>query len=376
MDLQRLDLGNALYYVELKSNGHRPLFAERAGFSTFLELLSGLQNETGASTLAYCLLQDSIHLVIHNGEQSLQNSCNHLIKHYTQYAQQQWKHNGSLFHKHPHSLLLEPSRYLLPLVQQLHQRPVEMGLVAEASIYPWSSLQSYLGENPQQWIDTQAFEQHTGLCGRRRQTHLECLSQPPAQPLNLHLGNHHQVWALASNAFINSIRQRNESSELSCPDIHWLLQQTCTNHRVCVDDLKLRHGYRRHHELKAEVLALALEFENPIREDISPDEGEAESPEHRLPALDSLNISPNLEAQLKAVFDCSIDTLTASVITLQQTRGDYLYARYLQLRQIWQADQESQSSADPAKIESVDLPEEEALDSSPQSDVAVSDNQN
>ena len=349
MDLQRLDIGNALYYVELKSNGHRPLFSERSGFTAFIELLASLKEHSGATPIAYCLLQDTIHLIIQRGDKSLQSATQALMQPYTQFAQQQWNHHGSIFHKHPHNLLLEPSRYLLACIQYIHQRPVAMGLVAEASIYPWSSLQAYTGEQSQTWLNTAALQQFTGLALHRRSGHLDCLSQPPEKTLDLQQGNHTKVWALASNDFVERLLNRSRS-ESELPDTQWLLQKLCEHHHISPRDLNLRQGHRRYLEIRAEIAALALEFHAADRNDY-PHQQDLKSA-----ALNSekvageaivepLNQQPKtqLEAQLEAQLEVPFELLEPLILTLKETRTNYLHTLFLQLKIQWEDSVENPS---------------------------------
>ncbi|MGH1370484.1 MAG: hypothetical protein ACRBBW_00510 [Cellvibrionaceae bacterium] len=373
MDLQRLDIGNALYYVELKSNGHRPLFAERSGFSAFIDLLTNLEQQTGSRVIAHCLLQDTVYLVIQNGAEPLLQSTRYLTEQYTQFAQEQWRHHGSLFNKHHHWLLLEPSRYLLPCIQYLHHRPVAMGLVAEASIYPWSSLQSYSGENPQPWLHASALQQFTGLATVRRNTHLECLNQPPSEPMNLQQGNHPDVWALASDTFIQHLLQRN-CQATPAPTLEWLTTQVCDRHHITREDLSLRQGHRRYLEVRAEIAALALELANQEPVEAAPNEAEpdieteaephiettqdsilesdekpAQDPETAFSdkGLDDLNngisdddgellpITAALAQAIESQLETSMAILAPQILTLKETRPHYLHGLYLDLRRQW-----------------------------------------
>ena len=336
MDLQRLDIGNALYYVELKSNGHRPLFAERSGFSAFIDLLAELESHTHAKIIAYCLLQDTVYLIVQNGEAPLIQTTRHITDQYTLFAQKQWNHHGSLFNKHHHSLLLEPSRFLLPCVQSVHQRPVAMGLVAEASIYPWSSLQSYIGESSQAWLATSALQQFTGLATLRRSTHLECLNQAPTEPLNLQHGNHSEVWALAGDGFIQNLLHRQRRSTPP-PTLDWLTQQICDRHHITLSDLNLRHGHRRHLEVRAEIAALMLEFhtETDTQNTDTQSTDTQTEPTQTSCEQESFPLTETLTRALEDKLGTSVDLLQPLILTLRETRTHYLHGLYLDLRKQW-----------------------------------------
>lgn len=305
-DLQRLNVPNALYYVELTGNGHRPLFIEREGFSAFLDCLKALHDSDGAIITAYCLLQDSVHLVIQCPQTDILSAAQKLKKSYTQYAQQQWHHHGSIFHKHVHTLIVEPSRYLLPLIQQIHYRPVDMGLVAEASIYPWSSLTSYLSMSAPTWLDTDTLMRHCGLKIGHRRTHTDYLKQPPAQPLDWHRGNHHAVWALASDTHLNLFQQPTQDAAAQLPPLQWLTEQVCQSHHITPRDLTLRQGHRRYREIMAIIAYLAKHISN-----IEPQA-----------ACDYLQQDSEL--------------LTPLIVSLSANRGQYLHNLQLQIRAQWQ----------------------------------------
>ncbi len=358
MDLQRLDIGNALYYVELKSNGHRPLFPERSGFSAFIDLLAGLEKQTNSSVIAHCLLQDTVYLVMQNGDKPLTQSTRYLSEQYTLFAQKQWHHHGSLFNKHHHCLLLEPSRYLLPCIQYLHHKPVAMGLVAEASIYPWSSLQSYNGEAPLPWLHSSALQQFTGLATVRRSTHLNYLNQPPSEPLNLQQGNHSEVWALASDAFVQHLLQRHRENTPR-PSIEWLQAQLCDRHHITHADLKLRKGHRRYLEIRAEIAAVALEFYKEFELNDALDT----TPDVAAGQVDSncdapINTNPPIEEALKTAIESQLDTditlLTPQILTLKETRPHYLHGLYLELRRQWRHQLGGKSAAEETDNESAE----------------------
>ena len=332
IDLQRLDIENALYYVELKSNGHRPLFGEREGFTAFVDILAQLRDNTGSQPVAYCLQQDSIQLVLRNSAEGIASTTQQITQSYTQFAQTQWRHHGSLFHKQVHSLILEPSRYLLPVIQHVHHQPVAMGLVAEASIYPWSSLQAYTGESIQPWLDCHALQQHAGLSLHRRQLHRDYLTQPPSESLNLLRGNHQQVWALASDHFVQRMLQRQveSSQELPPPPLAWIAQFVCDQHRLHLKDLKLSHGQRRLHEIKAEIVFLYLELHSAEQVSLAP--------------ADSLPEA--LYSQLQLIFGDSSLPLEPALLTLKDTRPQHLHTLANKLNERWDnLDEEARKSA-------------------------------
>ena len=55
---------NKYYHVLLKAPENQPLFRYDSDYHTFLNILSGKQNQYAFHLYAYCLIEDHIHLLI------------------------------------------------------------------------------------------------------------------------------------------------------------------------------------------------------------------------------------------------------------------------------------------------------------------------
>jgi putative transposase len=259
---QRLDLPNALYYVELKSNGQRTLFPERSLFAEFVQLLSQLKQDTDSTVLGYCLLQGSVHLVLEAGEQGIQPTAQALEQQYTNIYNDFHDRHGSVFHKYTPCVLLEPRHYLASVIKQIHELPVQQGLVANPAIYPWSSHNGYAGSQALPWLHTarllNQLSQQRAKKNRRYELFMQAASQ---NTLELAQGNHPTYRALASDDYINKLLAIDSDPHSPLiPTLEWLQEQVCAEFQLNPNSLKLWRRHRFNREIKAIIVVLAQAF--------------------------------------------------------------------------------------------------------------------
>jgi len=256
---QRLDLPHALYYVELKSNGQRTLFPDRSLFGEFIQLLSQLQSTTGSKVLCYSLLQSSVHLVLEAGNEGIQSSAQILEQQYTQIYNDFLDRHGSVFHKYTPCVLLEPRRYLAPVIKQIHVLAVQQGLVATSDIYPWSSHNGYTGSQPCAWLDTSRLlnqlSQQRASKLRRYELFMKATN---LTNLELAQGNHTTHRALASREYIDKLLSTAPApSTALVPTLAWLQEQVCSEYQLGSGELKLWRRHRLNREIKSVITLLA-----------------------------------------------------------------------------------------------------------------------
>jgi hypothetical protein len=260
---QRIDIAHAIYYIELKSSGSCSLFTDQSSFIYFTDLLPKLYQENGTQTLAYCLLQERIYLILRCGNNEIAQTCDHLLKDYTQYYNEQNNRSGSVFQKQRCCTLLEPAYFLSDAIKQIHYLPVSMGLVALPSIYPWSSHKHYTNEsNTDDWFDKDTL---LNLIGHQRSNRVrryeQVTSQPPTCELDLAEGNNELYFALASDAYIEKILNKNQVQPHTAPTLQWLQEQICGEYNIDEKDLKLWRRHRLTGEVKGVIAAMAITFE-------------------------------------------------------------------------------------------------------------------
>jgi len=122
----------------------------------YLELLEKASDSTDVAVLAYCLMSNHVHLVVVQGQASLERftKCVHTgFAGWVHRDQSRRKTLGPVYAGRPRSLLVEQDSYLLELVRYVHNNPVRAGLVRYARNSTWSSHQAYVGRTQvPQWL--------------------------------------------------------------------------------------------------------------------------------------------------------------------------------------------------------------------------------
>jgi REP element-mobilizing transposase RayT len=121
---------------------------DRAGArQAYVELLGQAARRTDAQVLAYCLMSNHVHLVVVQGEGSLERFTKSLHTGCATWAHQRGrgaKAQGPVYAGRPRTVLVEAESYLLELVRYVHN-PVRAGLVRYARNSAWSSHAAYVG---------------------------------------------------------------------------------------------------------------------------------------------------------------------------------------------------------------------------------------
>ncbi len=281
---------DTIHYLQFNSHGQRPLFAQRSDYRELLALFEQLhleqqKSDTTLTTLAFCLLPNSIHWVIKTPQAFVKPIGQQLQQAYTCIYNQQQQRNGSLFHPHMVCQLVEPQRYLSELVRQIHYLPVTEKLVAAPSIYPWSSHSYYL--NSQQicldWFDTEPlFNRVARQRAHPLRRYSQYMTQPPTSMTLIQPGVDLQdpiasldnmqprQTTLASETYkaqIESMQQpTSPSRELT---LQTLIGEVCGAYGVSRKDLQLWRRHRLTHEVKSAISALALDMNLGSLDDLS-----------------------------------------------------------------------------------------------------------
>lgn len=128
----------------------------RDAYLTFLERAAATG---GVQVLAYCLMSTHVHVVVVQGDRSLERFCKSMHTSFSTWVHQHArgkKAHGPVFAQRPLSVLVEDREYLLELVRYVHNHPVRAGLVKHARNSDWSSHNAYLaGKTAPEFLHTE-----------------------------------------------------------------------------------------------------------------------------------------------------------------------------------------------------------------------------
>lgn len=139
----RVTAESGFYHVILRGNGRQIIFEDDADRRAFLELLVKRAEDAGIHVLAWCLMENHVHLVLDDQGRELSRAMHRLAGDYAQRFNRRSGHVGHVFESRFKSCAIESDSYLLQAIRYVHDNPAKAG-VSPAAEYPWSSYHEYV----------------------------------------------------------------------------------------------------------------------------------------------------------------------------------------------------------------------------------------
>ncbi|HIY52240.1 MAG TPA: transposase [Candidatus Olsenella avicola] len=136
------------YHVILRGDGKRRIFEDDDDRREFLKLLSEQVVNRGVDIIAWCLMDNHVHLVVQDSSSCLSIAIGSLAMRYAQRFNMRTGHVGHVFQERFKSSPIESDAYLLEAVRYVHNNPEKSG-ICRAEEYPWSSYSEYVTSS---WI--------------------------------------------------------------------------------------------------------------------------------------------------------------------------------------------------------------------------------
>ena len=137
---------SGIYHIVFRGNGRQQLFMSDEDRVVMLKLLKRSSEKEGVEVIAWCLMDNHVHLVLRD-EAGRLSACMHvLLTGYARYFNQKYGHVGHVFQERFSSFSIEDDRYLVTVLRYVHLNPQLAGMCA-ASAYRWSSYGEYTGRS-------------------------------------------------------------------------------------------------------------------------------------------------------------------------------------------------------------------------------------
>ena len=151
----REDFEGAMHHVFARGNQKQAIFLDVTDRFVYLRMLAAETRRRGWRCLAYCLMENHIHLLIETPNANLSSGMQRLNSRYAQYFNQRHHRVGHLFQGRFGAVRVSSDAQLWALVGYMARNPVEAGLCERAEDWPWSSYAATAGVRPAQpWLDT------------------------------------------------------------------------------------------------------------------------------------------------------------------------------------------------------------------------------
>jgi putative transposase len=149
----RVQIPNGIYHVTARGNRRQQIFLDPEDHVLFLKRLEAIVRRRRWRCHGYCLMPNHYHLVVETTEPNLSAGMQHLNGAYAQVFNHRHVTDGHLFQGRFHAVLIESTWHLLQLTRYLALNPVDGGLCARPSEWPWGSYASLIGKaRPQSFV--------------------------------------------------------------------------------------------------------------------------------------------------------------------------------------------------------------------------------
>lgn len=150
----RTDFVGAIHHVTARGNNKHPIFRDDADNWVFTEMLGAVCESHGLAAIAWCLMGNHFHVVIHSRSGRLSSAMHWLTLRYARRYNTRYRHSGHVFQGRYHSMLVNRDAYLLEVVRYVLLNPVRARLCDTATEWRWSSAREMLGLRPKpDWTD-------------------------------------------------------------------------------------------------------------------------------------------------------------------------------------------------------------------------------
>lgn len=161
----RIEFPGAIYHVTSRGDRREPIFDDDTDRIAFVDVIAQALERFDACTLAFCLMDNHYHLVLHTRRANLSELMRQINGVYTQAYNRRHGKVGHLFQGRFKGILVDRDAYLLEVCRYVDLNPVRAGMVADPAQWPWSSYRAHVGQaDAPAWLDMAAL--HGYLLGR------------------------------------------------------------------------------------------------------------------------------------------------------------------------------------------------------------------
>jgi putative transposase len=134
-----------IYHIIVRGINRQNIFNCDEDFQIYLEILEMTKKISKFELYGYCLMNNHVHLLIHENKESISNIMKRLGARYAYYYNNHYDRVGHVFQDRFKSENVEDYTYLLSVIKYIHNNPVKALMVEKAQEYKWSSYKPYLG---------------------------------------------------------------------------------------------------------------------------------------------------------------------------------------------------------------------------------------
>jgi len=144
---RRKESATGYYHVMMRGMNREFLFRLDVDKLRFLEIVKEQQATGLIELVAWCLMNNHVHMIVKAKVTALSKAVKILSLKYSAYYNRGQRRIGPVFGDRFRSENIEDDSYLLGALRYIHMNPVKAQLVNDPASYEWSSFGEYVGES-------------------------------------------------------------------------------------------------------------------------------------------------------------------------------------------------------------------------------------
>ena len=132
----RIEFPGAIYHVTSRGDRREPIFDDDQDREAFLDVVGTALERFDACALAYCLMGNHYHLVLHTRSANLSRLMRQINGVYTQTYNRRHRKVGHLFQGRFKAILVDENAYLLEVCRYVDLNPVRARMVPHPADCP------------------------------------------------------------------------------------------------------------------------------------------------------------------------------------------------------------------------------------------------
>lgn len=148
----RIEVPGGVYHVVVRGNERKAVFRDDEDREAYLAKLGECSERQRVRPIAYCLMNNHVHLALERGPVPLSRLMRTLQSAYAQRFNRRHRRVGHLFQGRYKAFLVQDEIYLMTLLRYIHMNPVAAGIVTRPDAYRWSSDRHYRRNTGPAWL--------------------------------------------------------------------------------------------------------------------------------------------------------------------------------------------------------------------------------
>jgi len=132
-----------LYHIVIKGNNSQQIFYDDYDYRMFLGVLKDACDKYKISIVAYCLMNNHVHLMLKADEKNIATMFKAFGASFVYRYNKKYDRTGGIFNGRYYSKAINDNEYFFAVLKYIHYNPVKAGICEVIDKYKWSSYNSY-----------------------------------------------------------------------------------------------------------------------------------------------------------------------------------------------------------------------------------------